>query len=182
MATGRLTGQLALGKGCTIKFFVDESQPADSIDQRWSEVHYDGEPDSWVPEIGLHWHKHHDELMKVLFGRVEFTLDGRTVVLTPEDEPLRIPRRHVHSFKFIKGEAATFTERTDPAGLFKQAFFEDLLDGGGITLINALRAFYRGDTYVALPGNIQMVDQAFIWGVGAVAAFFFPQKNKGMLA
>ncbi len=44
-------------------FKVDESVPADSVDYHWSKTTYDGAPDSLVPEIPAHWHKHHDEYM-----------------------------------------------------------------------------------------------------------------------
>lgn len=163
-------------------FKADESKPKDSIDYRWSEVSYDGKPDSWVPEIGAHWHKHHDEFMEVLSGRVSFTLDGKTIILKPGDDPIKIPRLHIHSFKFFKGEPSVFTERTDPVGEFKMDFFEDLLDTGEIDMLRAFRAFYQGDTYIALPGNFRLLDQAFTIGVGAIVAWWFPQQNKGMLA
>ena len=163
-------------------FKADESQPHDSIDYRCSEVAYDGKPDSWVPEIGAHWHKYHDEYMSVLSGRVEFTLDGKVVVLTPADEPIKIPRWHVHSFRFFKGEPAVFKEKTDPTGEFKMDFFEDLLDTGEINMLTAFRAFYNGDTYIALPFGVRAIDQLFTLGVGFATAWMFPQKNKGILA
>ena len=173
---------LMFHQGCEIVFKADESQAKDSIDYRWSEVSYDGKPDSWVPEIGAHWHKTHDEYMSVLSGRVQFTLDDQVVVLTPDDEPIKIPRWHVHSFKFFKGEPAVFKEKTDPTGEFKMDFFEDLLDTGEIDMVRAFRAFYNGDTYIALPFGIRAIDQVFTYGVGAVITWLYPQKNKGMLA
>ena len=163
-------------------FKVDDSQPADSIHHHWSETSYDGLPDSYVPEIPPHWHKLHDEHMEVVQGRVEFTADGKTVIAKAGDEVLTIPRMHTHSFKFFKGKATTLKEYTTPAGDFKESFFEDLLDEGSMTLSSALRAGYYGDTYFALPGGFKMLDQAVTLGLGGIAAYFFPQKNKGMLA
>jgi hypothetical protein len=152
------------------------------LEYRWSEVTYDGKEDSWVPEIGAHWHKCHDEFMHVTKGRVQFTLDGKDVILEPGMEAIKIPRWHVHSFKFFKGEPSTFIERTDPVGEFKMDFFEDLLDTGEINMVTAFRAFYQGDTYIALPFGIRAIDQVFTWGVGSVIAWLYPQKNKGILA
>jgi mannose-6-phosphate isomerase-like protein (cupin superfamily) len=163
-------------------FKTDESKPKDSVDYQWSEVTYDGKPDSWVPEIGAHWHKHHDEIMEVLEGRVEFTLDGKAVILKPGDDPITIPRWHTHSFRFFKGEPSVFSERTNPTGDFKMDFFEDLLDTGKIDMLGALRAFYNGDTYIALPFGIKAIDQVVTLGLGAVVAWLVPQKNKGLLA
>ena len=120
--------------------------------------------------------------MHVTKGRVQFTLDGKVIVLEPGMEPIKIPRYHVHSFKFFKGEPSVFVERTDPVGEFKMDFFEDLLDTGEINLLTAFRAFYQGDTYIALPLGSRAVDQVVTWGFGAVVAWFFPQKNKGILA
>jgi mannose-6-phosphate isomerase-like protein (cupin superfamily) len=163
-------------------FKADDAIDPSSIQHRWTEVYYDGKPDSWVPEIGGHWHKHHDEYMNVLSGRVAFTLDGKTVILKPGDAPLHISAWHVHSFKFFKGEPSVLVERTDPVGDFKMDFFEDLLDTGEIDMVRAFRAFYNGDTYVALPFGVKLLDQAFTLALGAVITWWFPQQNKGMLA
>jgi hypothetical protein len=40
-----------------MRFFIDHSQPEESIDSRWTELSYDGLPDSHVLEIPMHWHK-----------------------------------------------------------------------------------------------------------------------------
>ena len=119
--------------------------------------------------------------MQVVKGRVEFTANGKTVIGKAGDDVLTIPRMHTHSFKMFKGEATILKEYTTPAGDFKESFFEDLLDDGGMTLSSALRAGYYGDTYFALPGGFKLIDQAVTLGLGGIAAYFFPQKNKGML-
>ena len=165
-----------------MRFIIDDSKPSDSIDSHWTETSYDGEPDSVVPEIPSHWHKFHDEHMQVTKGRVEFTAEGKTVILTPDDPQLTIPRWHVHSLRFLKGEAASFNEKTTPAGDFKEQFFENIFDDSSFSLINTLRGCWYGDTYLALPGGIKLLDQAFTLTGGALAAFFFPQKHKGMAA
>jgi hypothetical protein len=120
--------------------------------------------------------------MQVIKGRVEFSHKGNTVIGRPGDEKLIIPRMDTHGFKFFKGEATILKEFTDPTGDFKESFFEDLLDDGNINAISALRAGYYGDTYFAMPGDIKLLEQAVTLGVGGIVAYFWPQKNKGMLA
>ena len=120
--------------------------------------------------------------MEVISGRLEFFMDGKGTILTENDPPLVIPRYHVHSFRFFKGEPATFKEKTDPPGDFKETFFENLLDDGKLTIASTLRACYWGDTYLALPGGIKLLDQVFTLLTGPIASYFFPQKHKGMLA
>ena len=120
--------------------------------------------------------------MHVIQGRVQFSHKGLTVTLTAGDDEYVIPRMDTHGFSFFKGEPTVLKEFTDPTGDFKENFFEDLLDDGDFNAISALRAGYYGDTYFAMPGNIKMLEQAVTLGVGGIVAYFWPQKNKGMLA
>lgn len=162
-----------------MKFMYDESKSKDTVGQNWSEVFYDGKPDSWVLEIGNHWHKYHAEYMEVTQGRVKFSLDGKEVVLDADSGPLLIPRYAVHGFKFFKGEPTILKEFTDPAGSFKQEFFEDLFYTGPISnlsFLQVVRVFYDGDTYIALPGNIRILDQLFTWTVGYIASWIVQGK------
>ena len=160
---------------------MDKDEPKDSIHRRWTETSFDGEPGHSPPIVPPHWHKHHDEYMEVVHGRVEFTLDGKSSIYMPENYTLFIPRLHVHSVRFLEGEAAMFTEKTDPPGDFKKDFFEDLLDDGYLSMLTAWRAFYNGDTYLALPGGLKILDQAVTLSLGYISAYLFPQKHKGML-
>lgn len=120
--------------------------------------------------------------MVVLQGRVEFKDDGKTVMGNAGDDMITIPRMHVHSFKLFKGEETVLREYTTPPGDFKETFFEDLLDDGKLNMTSAFRAAYHGDTYFPTPGGFKWVDQAVTIGLGGIAAYFFPQKHKGMLA
>lgn len=156
---------------------IDDTKPTDSIDHHWAETSYDGQPDSWVPEIGRHWHKYHDEYMQVLSGRLAFTLDSESIVLTPESGVLHIPKLHVHGFKFFAGEAASFTEKTDPPGNFKEDFFGDLFEEGQLTFASTMRASYDGDTYVETPGGFKVVDQVVMSVVGGLMKFMYPRKG-----
>ncbi|KAK5113198.1 hypothetical protein LTR62_003534 [Meristemomyces frigidus] len=114
--------------------------------------------------------------MEVTQGRIAFHLDGKETILTPESGVLFISRLHVHGFKFFAGEAAVFTEKTDPGGDFKESLFEDMQ--GPPTFITALRSFYDGDTYMALPGGIKLLDEAFITVVGGIVKWMYPRKKK----
>ncbi len=110
-------------------------------------------------------------------------LDGKAVTATPNDPILFIPRRHTHSFKFCKGEPTVLKEKTNPSGDFKEKFFKDLFDGSEASFTSAMRAGYRGDMIVALPGEISLLDRAFTNAMGAFIAWLFPQKhNNGMKA
>ncbi|KAF2166401.1 hypothetical protein M409DRAFT_23040 [Zasmidium cellare ATCC 36951] len=80
----------------------------------WTEVTYDGAPTSWVPSIPPHWHKHHDEWMQVLSGRVDFTLSGTTTTLTPTSPPLHIPRLHAQFL--VRAGGGDGVEGADGAG------------------------------------------------------------------
>ena len=163
-------------------FKEDDSQKPDSMNYHWSETLYDGQPDSLVPAVPSHWHKYHDEHMEVTRGRVELTAEGKTTILKAGDPKLVIPRWHVHGFSFIKGEAATLKEYTDPPGNFKDDFFENLYDDGELNFTSLLRGCYRGDTYLSLPGGIQLLDQVFMNVAGSIVSYFYPQKNKGVAA
>ena len=123
----------------------------------------------------------HDEYMSVLEGRVEFMLDGNKILLQAGDPELFFPRRHVHSFKFFKGEPAVLKERTSAgAGSLKEDFFENLLDNDSLNFWATIRACYDGDAYLSLPGGFNLVDQVFVRVVGGFGKFMWPQKHPGM--
>ena len=125
--------------------------------------------------------QYHDEYMEVPVGHIAFTLEGRgEFILGPEDPPFHIPKWRAHSFKCFPGEKATLKEKTDPAGDFKEQygssptrtagkclllltctrFFRNLLMHGQLSFLRSMQAFYDGDTYLALPGHIKIIDQA----------------------
>ena len=167
-------------KGCEIRFMVDDSKPTDDFDNHWAVTMYNGKQGSWVPVIPRHWHKHHDEYMTVSAGRVEFTLDSKTVIQTPEMGVLHIPRLHVHGIKFFAGEAATFAERTDPPQTTKQDFFEDIFEAGQPTFAGSMRAFYDGDTYLECPGGFRIVDEVVTTVIGGLMKYLYPRKTAVM--
>lgn len=61
-----------------------------------------------------HWHVEHDELFRVLKGRLRVTIGGQTRDYVPSDGEIRIPKGVVHSIRGIHDEETIFEERTDP--------------------------------------------------------------------
>jgi len=98
--------------------------------------------------------------MEVLSGRLKFYVEGKEIILSEGDPPLTIRRGTVHGFAVIKGESMSFKEKTNPAGEFKHLFFQHIFQGGSSpTFALVIRAFYDGDTYISLPGNIKLLDR-----------------------
>ncbi|KAF7187869.1 hypothetical protein HII31_10769 [Pseudocercospora fuligena] len=175
----RETRRLSLGKGCVMRFMVDESKATDDLRHHWTETSYDGRPESWVPDIGSHWHKYHDEYMEILEGEIDFVLDGKAVTLHAGDPSLHIPKCHVHSFKFKAGVKSVLIERTDPVGDFKEKFFEVLLDeritdGGKPSLLSVMLSFYDGDTFLGLPGGFKLLEENLTWLLSVLGKLWAP--------
>ena len=150
-----------------MRFLIDHSQPPTSMSHRWTENSYDGSAD--VLHVPPHWHKHHTERMTVQKGRVKYTLEGVTHILTPESPALVVPPWHTHSIDCFAGEPALFREQTDPTGRFKEEFFRDFFrDSFPKSVFHAFRASYDGDLYFALPGGVKLIDQLVLVTVGGL--------------
>ncbi|KAH6718839.1 hypothetical protein BKA61DRAFT_712824 [Leptodontidium sp. MPI-SDFR-AT-0119] len=167
---------LVIGKGISMRLFIDHSKPEDSPEHNWVDTAYDGKDDSDILTIPNHWHREHDEIMEVLEGTMIFYLDGKKIIASAGDAPLLIPRGHVHGFTVIKGQPVRFTERTQPAGSFKALFFQDMFQQGSPGFLLAMRVFYDGDTFVSLPGGFKVLDYVFMTIVGFIAKAFVPAK------
>jgi len=121
--------------------------------------------------------KHHDETLEVLCGRMKFHIAGKEFVGSADDGPMTVPRGCVHGFTAIKGEKVTMKEMTNhPSGDFKVLFFQDLFQEGNPSFFMVMRAFYDGDGYLSLPGNIKLLDELFITIVGFLSKAFVPVK------
>ncbi|KAG9239867.1 hypothetical protein BJ878DRAFT_546915 [Calycina marina] len=169
---------LNIGKGQTMEIKIDESQPEDSVLRYAMDTISTGEEALDTPP---HWHKNHDEHFSVLEGRLEFTLDGKEMIIKAGDPETFVPRRKVHQVKGFKGERLVFRERPDPAGMYKALFFNDVFAYGSIgpgNIWHTLRAFYDGDAYIALPLRSQVVDQVFITLFGGLARLFVAKKEE----
>ena len=70
--------------------------------------------DKETPAVPLHWHELHDELLRVLKGRIQVRIGNETRIYVPEDGEVRIPKLTLHSLKFFSGEECLFEERTEP--------------------------------------------------------------------
>jgi mannose-6-phosphate isomerase-like protein (cupin superfamily) len=64
--------------------------------------------------VAPHWHEKHDELFRIIKGRMEVMIGSNTRVYVPEDGEIRIPKRVVHSLRCFIGEETIFEERTEP--------------------------------------------------------------------
>jgi mannose-6-phosphate isomerase-like protein (cupin superfamily) len=104
-------------------------QPPASAASSWVETTYTPPPQDsptyathTLLAVPSHWHELHDEVMTVLFGRMEFTVGGKTVTLGDDCADGRewfIPRGVAHGFTAIRGVGVSFRERTVPQGRFK---------------------------------------------------------------
>ncbi|KAK2589866.1 hypothetical protein QQS21_012457 [Conoideocrella luteorostrata] len=170
----KLLKTLEVGKGQTMEIKINESEPEDSIDRWAMDTISTGKE---VVDLPPHWHKNHQEHITVLEGRLEVTLGGEKSVVKAGDSPILVERRVVHSFKSFKGEKVIFREQPDPAGDYKALFFKDVFSKGGFGgVFHTLRAFYDGDSYLALPLGSRAVDQAFLAVFGGLAHAFGPRK------
>lgn len=169
------------GQGCFVRFLFDSAKPVDFIDHNWSEFSYDGEPDSWVPYCGPHWHATEDNWIDCLKGRFQYMIDGKSFVLKAGDEPLFVPKYTTHSFSFFKGEAAVIKERSNPASCCKQEFFEDIFwiypSMDDMSFLQILRVFYDNDVFVALPGGFKILDRLFMATAGYLSTWVVQSKK-----
>jgi len=156
-------------------FYLDESKPEGHVERYYSLTTRETDADGTLAEVPRHWHKHHDEYMSCVEGQIELYLDGNTVTAKPGDPAVFIERRKVHGFKFPKGEKAVLKEMTQPTGEFKQRFFEDILANWGFW--NAMRGFADGDTYVALPGPFQWLDEVYMCVIGLLVKLIHPRTG-----
>ncbi|KAH8593088.1 hypothetical protein B0O99DRAFT_628063 [Bisporella sp. PMI_857] len=174
MTNIRETEPIVAGKGCLIRVFIDEDKKKSGTPgSHWTEVSYDGEPDSLF-EVPNHWHKYHDEYWTVLDGKFEAVINGKSRIFQPSDGEVHIPRRQVHGIKAIKGIRSTLKESTNPSGEFKEAFLRDLNQNGNPGFWLAMRVFYDGDTYPIVGTPFRIVDQAFVTVLGFIGKFLAP--------
>ncbi|KAG6840867.1 hypothetical protein C0991_003670, partial [Blastosporella zonata] len=117
--------------------------------------HFSGAADADTLYVPPHWHKTHDEIFRVVKGKLEVRLGSSTRVYTAEDGDVVIPKGVVHSLRTFKGVESEFYERTDPMDEEKEIFFRNMLGKGKFPgLLEAMVIFYHGDGYPAFPGHI----------------------------
>lgn len=66
------------------------------------------------PSVPLHWHEMHDEIFRVVKGRMIVRIGNESRIYVPEDGEVRIPKGVLHSLNFFSGEECIFEDKTDP--------------------------------------------------------------------
>ena len=117
------------------------SSTSDNQNAPQAYIHHDVGPDPsdvltlFLPaEFSLsvppHFHCKNTEWMKVFEGEVHAIVDGKGIVMRPEDDWLVLPPYTSHSFDKLGGEAGKKTiwrERNGPESGLKRRFFQDFL-------------------------------------------------------
>ncbi|KAG6816786.1 hypothetical protein H0H87_002942 [Tephrocybe sp. NHM501043] len=154
---------LSLGKGATMTFL--RNGPYIVLN------HFSGEPDADTLYVPPHWHETHDEIIRVVKGKMEIRLGSSTREYTAEDGDVIIHKGVVHSLRTLKGIECTFYERTDPMDNQKEIFFRNLLSTGQVPgLLEAMVTFYHGDAYPALTGHVMWLEKLFVIVIGGYLA------------
>ncbi|KAI3318090.1 hypothetical protein HD806DRAFT_324053 [Xylariaceae sp. AK1471] len=174
MSSIKVLKTLKMGKSMSMDITINETEPEDSIYRYTMDTTCTGEEVLFTPP---HWHKNHAEYLSVVEGRVELTVGGDKIILKAGDPAMLVPRRVIHSIKGFQGEKLVFRERPDPAGIYKAVFFNDLFSTGNFAgYWHLLRAYYDGDTYLALPLYFRFLDEVFMTVFGGIAHLFAPRK------
>ncbi|KAF5384102.1 hypothetical protein D9615_003342 [Tricholomella constricta] len=154
MSTGHNSEQLpetiVFGKGLSMTFLRNEPYIVRNETS--------ADPDADALYVPPHWHETHDEIIRVVKGKMEILLGSSLRVYTPEDGDVVIPKGVVHSLRTFKGIECIFYERTDPMDEEKEIFFRNLLKTGSLptNIFDAMLTCYYGDTLPGFPGH-------FIW-------------------
>ncbi|KAF8159892.1 hypothetical protein B0H34DRAFT_705243 [Crassisporium funariophilum] len=180
-----LPDTIAIGEGATMTFRRTTTNSAYPV-----EVHIQPPPSESKDRAPLpfyvppHWHATHDELFRVLCGRLEVCVGGggggAWRVYTREDGEVRIGRGVVHSLRGFPGEELHFEEGTDPMDDSKELFFRNFLAGGKLpsSVFDAMLVSYHGDSRPAFPGHIRWLETAFVTVVGRWLAPLLGYKLK----
>ncbi|KAG6907540.1 hypothetical protein DXG01_008576 [Tephrocybe rancida] len=126
--------------------------------------HFSGHADADTLYVPPHWHETHDEIIRVVKGKMEIRLGSSVREYTQEDGDVVISKGVVHSLRTFKGVECTFYERTDPMDDEKEIFFRNMLanissNSRGPGLLDAMVAFYHGDAYPAFPGHVVWLEK-----------------------
>ncbi|KJA17826.1 hypothetical protein HYPSUDRAFT_46012 [Hypholoma sublateritium FD-334 SS-4] len=129
-------------------------------------------------QVPAHWHEEHDELFRVIEGRLEVRLGPETKFCTAADGEICIPKGIVHSLRVVMGEECIFEERTDPMDDGKELFFRNALAGGKQVrhFFQAMLIMYHGDTRPALPLHSKWLEKTLVSVIGYYVAPFLGYK------
>ncbi|KAF4603134.1 Cupin 2 conserved barrel domain-containing protein [Pleurotus pulmonarius] len=155
---------VSMGKGMTMTFLRNSDY--------LSRVVIGAESDGLT--VPLHYHETHDEIFRVVKGRVRYTLGepgakfkafswlrATTRFYTAEDGEVVIPKGTAHSIFVEPGQDVVFEEKTTPMDDDKEMFFRNVFAVGGLTAspFAVMQIFYHGDGYPVLPGGIRILEK-----------------------
>lgn len=129
-------------------------------------------------QVPAHWHEEHDELFRVLEGRLEVRMGPETKFYTAADGEICIPKGIVHSLRVVKGEECLFEERTEPMDDGKELFFRNMLAGGRqvSSFFQVMQIMYHGDARPALPLHSKWLERTLVSIIGYYIAPLFGYK------
>lgn len=170
--TEQLPETITYGKGMTMTFLRNEAYMVKNVTS--------GDADADALYVPPHWHETHDEIIRVVEGKMEIMLGTSVREYTSEDGDVVIPKGVVHSLRTFKGVACTFYERTDPMDDEKEIFFRNLLEKGGMStnVFDAMLIFYHGDAVPVLPGHLTWLEKFFVTLIGGYIAPLLGYKRK----
>jgi len=163
-STSDYPDSISFGKGITLTF---------EGHLRRVDVRADEDDDVFI--VPSHWHQDHDEVMRVLEGKIKMTLGNQVTICTPETGDVFIPRGVPHSFESFKGVPCVATERTEPLEFDKKELFFRNMGAipGGIAkggLVQMMQIFYHGDGFPVFPVHVAWLEKAFVTILGGYVA------------
>ncbi|THV05734.1 hypothetical protein K435DRAFT_712399 [Dendrothele bispora CBS 962.96] len=128
--------------------------------------------------VPKHWHETHDEIMRVVKGKLDIMLGSTWKTYTPEDGEVVIKKGVVHSLRAARGEETVFHERTSPMDGEKEMFFRNIFSVGGMDakVLAVMQVFYHGDTVPVFPIHIPWMEKLFTTIFGYYIAPFFGHR------
>jgi len=136
-------------------------------------------PDAETLYVPPHWHETHDEIMRVVEGKLEIRLGPNVGVYTAQDGEVLIKRGVVHSLRTFKGVGCVFYERTEPMDEEKEIFFRNLLGTGSFpAFMDGIVTCYWGDTFPGFPGHVMWFEKLFVTAIGGHIAPWLGYKRK----
>lgn len=93
-------------------------------------------PPAFSLNVPPHYHPKGTEYMKVLEGEVHGIVNGKSMVMRPEDDWLELPPMTVHTFEKkggSNGKKTVWMERAGPNPAGKKKFFQDFLGRGEVS-------------------------------------------------
>jgi len=124
-----------------------------------------------VPEevfVPPHWHELHDEIFRVIEGRLEVLIGTEKRFYVPADGQIIIPKGTLHSLRIVKGEECIFEEGAVGMGEEKELFFRNMYAGGkeASGFLKIMQIMYHGDMRPGLPVHIKWLERLLVGIVG----------------